>query len=720
MQKIINIFFLILFLCTKTALCQQLDLSKIKDQQSRVDAWLAYCDSTKMHLASFGFGNENSNQALTTIALKGLSIAEKNDAISRAKFYSFAAQGFFYSNSMKGDSIQYYYNKSLDEAIKSKSAILITDATVALLHMSFEMEGNKNSEYFKNILQTVTDTTKDKNALAKGYAALGNFYQQKSYYSTAQDFYIKSIEILKNDADSATGRQSSFDYMNECYTLAQLYLKTGSPEQALGMLREGDVLSGMSPLMHIRYKAQFIKLFSLTSKIDSALFYYDKYVHPLEVQFKSAKQAPYEIILSNLSIGEYYLNKGLNEQAFPYIEKGNNLGMKSGQPVFSYEGEILAGKYYYKTGDYKNAISLLSAALADAKAFSKEAYAEAMKYMGMSLQAEGKNTEAINYFSQYAVVLDSLTSEKISTNLADQATRYETGRKESRIKFLDNENRLSELELQQANRTRLLLIIGLGALGIISLLLYFIYRNREKANKILNEQNQKLDELNHELSIANETKAKLFGVIGHDLRAPVSKIVQMLHLQKERSALDDNKKDNAFSERINKASENVLETMEDLLLWSKSQMKNFTPQYRMLNGAELLKQEIDLFSEEILDKRLKLDLQMEKKRFYRSDENFLAVISRNILQNAIRNSPAEKILFIELLQDQIIITNECENPDAGKLNFLLDQKNISSHNAGFGLQMTRDLADQVGLKIYFMAKDTNHISAVIEWTVEEI
>ncbi|MEO7210474.1 MAG: HAMP domain-containing sensor histidine kinase [Chitinophagaceae bacterium] len=713
MKRIFFIFFLISFLWHDIAICQRPDLTKMNDQQSRVDAWLAYCDSTKMHLASHGFENESTHQNLTTIALEGLELAAKNDTHSRAQFFSYAAQGFFYSNSMNGDSIQFYYNKSLEEAIKSRSAILITDATVALLHMSFEMQGNKNSEYLKNILQVVTDTTKDMKALSKSYAALGNFYQHKSYYSTAQDFYIKSIGILKREIDSVGNMQALNDYVNECYTLAQLYLKSGSPEQALGMLREGNVIQGISPLMKIRYKAQFIKLFSVTGQIDSALIYLDKYIRPLEIQFKSAKAPPYEIILSNLSIGEYYLNKNLFKDAFPFIEKGNDLGMKSGQPVFSYDGEILAGKYYFKTGDYKKAISSLSIALPDAQQFSKEAYAEAIKYMGMSLQAEGKNAAAIKYFSQYAVVLDSLTAEKISTNLADQATRYETGRKESRIKFLDNENRLSELELHQANRTRLLLIIGLGALGIISLLLYFIYRNREKANKILNDRNLLLDKVNDELSVANETKAKLFGVIGHDLRAPVSKIVQMLHFQKNNSGHAVNT-DDAFTKRINKASENVLETMEDLLLWSKSQMKNFTPQYRIINGLELLREEIDLFVEDISDKKLMIDLKITIDRYYKSDENFLRIIIRNILQNAIRNSLAEKIISIELLENKIVITNECENPDAEKLNSLLGQKNISSHQSGFGLQMVSDLAKEVGLKIYF-EESKDQISAVIDW-----
>ena len=96
----------------------------------------------------------------------------------------------------------------------------------------------------------------------------------------------------------------------------------------------------------------------------------------------------------------------------------------------------------------------------------------------------------------------------------------------------------------------------------------------------MNQRNQQLDELNNELSIANDTKAKLFGVISHDLRSPVSSIVQLLHLQKENPEHFNTELQNQYNERLNKASENVLETMEDLLLWSKSQMNNFTPQYK--------------------------------------------------------------------------------------------------------------------------------------------
>ena len=153
--------------------------------------------------------------------------------------------------------------------------------------------------------------------------------------------------------------------------------------------------------------------------------------------------------------------------------------------------------------------------------------------MALAHKGKGDVNTALQYYEQYVQVQDTLTKEKISRTFADLETHYQTNEKENRIVSLNQKNKLDLLELKQASNTRTLLILGLISLGIFSLLLYFIYRNKEKLNKILNLRNQQLDELNRELSIANDTKARLFGVISHDLRTPVSRIVQLLHLQKE-------------------------------------------------------------------------------------------------------------------------------------------------------------------------------------------
>ncbi len=153
--------------------------------------------------------------------------------------------------------------------------------------------------------------------------------------------------------------------------------------------------------------------------------------------------------------------------------------------------------------------------------------------MALAYKGKGDLKTALQYYEMYSQAKDTLIKEKISRNFADLETHYQTNEKENRITTLNQKNKLNVLELKQASSTRKIMILGLISLGIFSLLLYFIYRNKEKLNKLLNQRNQQLDELSNELSIANDTKAKLFGVISHDLRSPVSSIVQLLHLQKE-------------------------------------------------------------------------------------------------------------------------------------------------------------------------------------------
>ena len=138
-------------------------------------------------------------------------------------------------------------------------------------------------------------------------------------------------------------------------------------------------------------------------------------------------------------------------------------------------------------------------------------------------KGKGNTAAGLQYFEDYVQALDSLTKEKISRTFADLETHYQTNEKEQKIQSLDKENRLRTLELQNASHQRQILILGLAALGVISLLLYFNYRSKEKLNRALNEKNDRLDQMNQHLAEANDTKARLFGIIGHDLRSPVSK-----------------------------------------------------------------------------------------------------------------------------------------------------------------------------------------------------
>jgi signal transduction histidine kinase len=337
--------------------------------------------------------------------------------------------------------------------------------------------------------------------------------------------------------------------------------------------------------------------------------------------------------------------------------------------------------------------------------------------MAIALKGTGNLKESIHYFELYTDQSDSLTKEKISQNLADQEIRYETAKKEQHIVSLSKENKLSSLELQAASRTKLFLVLALVALGIIALLLYFIYRNKERANQILNQQNSQLDLLNQKLEVANTTKAKLFGIIGHDLRSPISQVVQLLQIRKEESSRMSEKARLDHENKIQEASESVLDTMEDLLLWSKSQMQQFTPQLENVNITEILEKELLLLTQLIKEKSVRINMGVQSRFFQKTDGNIASVVIRNLLQNAIKYCDKDSTVEISNDSEKLIISNQRSDMHADRLNELLNNKEVNSKNSGLGLQIVKDLADIIHIQIKFLQEEKNRILSVINWTI---
>jgi signal transduction histidine kinase len=245
--------------------------------------------------------------------------------------------------------------------------------------------------------------------------------------------------------------------------------------------------------------------------------------------------------------------------------------------------------------------------------------------------------------------------------------------------------------------------------------MYFIYRNKEKLNRVLNKKNDQLGELNRQLALANETKARLFGIIGHDLRAPVSKIVQLLHLQKENPGLLDEQSKQRHEEKIKTASENVLGTMEDLLLWSKSQMQHFIPQSGPLKIKAIVRKESDFLQQAVEDKNLQINNEVPEDLVFNTDENFLSVIIRNLLQNSVKYSEENSTISISADDREIQITNKTAAIRSAALNQLLQKDEVNSKSSGMGLQIAKDLAAAIHAKILFRQPDDLHLTAVVSW-----
>ncbi|HVU85069.1 MAG TPA: HAMP domain-containing sensor histidine kinase, partial [Puia sp.] len=667
--------------------------------------WSDYCEALRINSG----GVRDNYITLQHAAIKGLQLTPAGDAEDRSRFYFYTALGYYYQ--VKFDSAQAFFYQSLHEAQKSHIVKQITKACVALIPVNFQLQQKDKVEECKNILQSIVDSTRDTAILEDGDYALGSYYQQKSYYSTAQDYFIKSLELREKEVDTTTDRKKKFDYAIQCDMLSKLYLNTQMTDKSLNVLRQGNRFAAVSPNVGNRLLSSFVEAFTTSGNIDSALYYNQR----LAEQTKDNPIFPSEIVSSNLNIAIYYIDHRLFSNALPYIRKGEAIAAQVKSPLLLFQTQLIAGRYDEETGKSDEAIALLNQSLPVAKQYSRELYSNALKTMALAQKGKGNINAAISYYEQYAGQTDSITREKLSANFADQETRYQTARKEQQIASLDKENRLEVLELQNASRTRQLLVIGLAALGVIALLMYFIYRNKEKLNRVLNKKNDQLGELNRQLALANETKARLFGIIGHDLRAPVSKIVQLLHLQKENPGLLDEQSKQKHEEKIKTASENVLGTMEDLLLWSKSQMQHFIPQSAPLKIKAIVRKESDFLQQAVEDKNLRINNEVPEDLVFNTDENFLSVIIRNLLQNSVKYSEENSTISISADDREIQITNKTAAIRSVALNQLLQKDEVNSKSSGMGLQIAKDLAAAIHAKILFRQPDDLHLTAVVSW-----
>jgi signal transduction histidine kinase len=102
-------------------------------------------------------------------------------------------------------------------------------------------------------------------------------------------------------------------------------------------------------------------------------------------------------------------------------------------------------------------------------------------------QSKGAHEKALNMHVAYSQLKDSLRSEEIEDNLARLQVQYETEKKEQLL-------RIQDLELNQKTHERNLLLGASILLGLLTLSIFFGYRQRLQANQQLSAQEAKLQD----------------------------------------------------------------------------------------------------------------------------------------------------------------------------------------------------------------------------------
>ena len=220
---------------------------------------------------------------------------------------------------------------------------------------------------------------------------------------------------------------------------------------------------------------------------------------------------------------------------------------------------------------------------------------------------------------------------------------------------------------------------------------------------------------NRELEQLNAEKDKLFSIISHDIRSAFAGMygfIELLHLNSDLS--DTERLKNLISKAF--ASSNRLNNLlNDLLQWSRFQMKNYHMKKHSFYLKDLINEVIETYYDHIEQKEISVNLDIPKEFKIYADYNMIKTLIRNLLSNAIKFSYRTNKIDISASENNDYHIVSIRDYGAGiepskqenlfKLNKVYSTKGTEKEiGTGLGLILCKELANKHNGNIWFKSE----------------
>lgn len=318
------------------------------------------------------------------------------------------------------------------------------------------------------------------------------------------------------------------------------------------------------------------------------------------------------------------------------------------------------------------------------------------KDLSQAYEMLGDYTKALETYKIYSYYNDSLFNDETSKEFSRLEIRHEYRKKEDSLQ-LENEKRIAvkDAVVQAHKKQKSLLMVGVLLLVVIGLLLFH-------QNMVRKRTNTKLSKLNEELNDANQIKVKFLSILNHDLRSPISNIIKFMRHQQHSSEEMDWETKSRLQNQILDGTENLLASMDDMLLWCKGQMENFEPQFKPV-AVELIFEELKGLVSDM--STVQINYNNPEDLTITTDENFLKTIIRNLTYNAIKaldEVENPEIIWEAYTSDGFQILSIKDNgigSNSEQFRALYDEKYTVGIKTGLGFHLIRDMAKAINCKV---------------------
>jgi signal transduction histidine kinase len=315
-------------------------------------------------------------------------------------------------------------------------------------------------------------------------------------------------------------------------------------------------------------------------------------------------------------------------------------------------GYVMAGETFYEMGKIDSAMTYLQQSLAYNDAvFNYQTLIQAHQLMSIILLERHDPYESIKHLKLVNQYKDSVFNNKQDAQLHEMQMVYDLESKDKTIANLENINLLNK---QQVANQRLLmgvLVGGIILLGSLILMLMKLRNLQTKANANLSVKNQAIAEQKEQIEAQankleklNHLKSKLFSVISHDLRGPISTLHSLLELLTNKRMSQEEFV--TISTKL-KGNLNITQrTLENLLTWSLSQMDGLKTERKVFRIQDVIEESCRLMDEVASQKNVALIRDGAESHLVNADRDQVQLIMRNLIQNAIKFSKEHGAVLI--------------------------------------------------------------------------
>ncbi len=522
--------------------------------------------------------------------------------------------------------------------------------------------------------------------LAKSYGTIGNIYYKKGLYTPAIEYYVKSLGEFESEGDdinAAVGYNNVgvlYEELDENDRALEYYNKSLEIMQAAGDW-EGMAMNYTNIGSVMQRRAQY----------ETALEYFQM---ALEATLSASNRA--RMGGRYHALGNAYLKLKEYQKANEFLTKALEEASKNEQQEIIAKSKIDLGILYQETTKRNLSLTALQEALTLSKSIGNMALAADASIALSNVHSEmGNHREAYDLYIEYNALTDSIANVDNAKRITRIQTEYEYNQKEEQLKA---EQEIKEASLRQENQRNLIIAGSGGSITIvIALFIYFQYRQRNRYAKVVEEKNEQLSE-------TMASKEKLFSIIAHDLKSPLSAFSSISATLADNIDSFEKEQIATFLKKFEKSSHNLSGLLNNLLQWSLSQTGSLKVQPENLNIKESMESAVRPLTDLAESKGVKLTIDVEAQTVS-ADARMLETIIRNLVSNALKftHEGGSVTLSTRIDRDHLLINVQdsgigMEEEEAAKLfDVKYDPSKIGEHEekgTGLGLILSKELVEK--------------------------